>query len=135
MAELRMATALPNSLSGPGSDALSCEVWVQVTPDRLNTYAEPASVHGSNPSKNFFSREPMTALLLSIETDSPNWSSAAAFEAVSFACWDHTVPLVLTNTYADPDEEPESSSKGEPTRSVDPFKQTLRPKLSPVALS
>ena len=55
------------------------------------------------------SRAPLAA------KDSPNRTPATVSEAVSFCCWDHTVPA-RENTYTDPEFFPPSSSYRAPTR-------------------
>ena len=63
------------------------------SPERTNTYAEPASVPATVSTKY----APATTVSPEIATEAPNRSMGAASEAVSFCCSVHVSPE-RTNT-------------------------------------
>ena len=72
------ATDHPNTSLEAASEAVSLACWVQVTPERRKTYAEPAPL---------LSRyAPTTAVSPETATETPNSSDWAASEAMSLAC-------------------------------------------------
>ena len=123
------ATEKPNASFAAASLAVSFACWVQLVPVRTNTYAEPEFVPASSSHK-----APTTAVSPLIDAKKPNASPAAASLAVSFACWVQLVP-VRTNTYAEPESEPPSSSHLAPTTAVSPPTATEKPNASFAAAS
>ena len=79
----------PPAASAP---AVSLACWAQVTPERTNTYAEPASPAGLS-SKY----APTTTVSPDTAAEIPKRSPPAASEAVSLACWAQVTPE-RTNT-------------------------------------
>ena len=106
-------------------------VWDHVPSDPLsNTYAEPEF----SPSSSSLGA-PTTALEPDTDTLLPNWSPAAAPLAVSLVVWDHAPSDPLSNTYAEPELLPLSSSPNDPAIALAPEIDTLRPNASPNATS
>ena len=71
-------------------------------------------------------------MILFPETDTlwPNPSLSVPPLAVSFETSDHVPSELFSNTYAEPEPSPSSSSKGDPTTAIDPETDTLRPNSS-----
>ncbi len=84
-------TDWPNLSPAAPSEARSFCSWVQVVPERTNTYAEPV------PPLTKLVGAPSTTVFPDTDTEVPNHSSGAPSEAVSFCCWVQVVPE-RTNT-------------------------------------
>ena len=117
------ATEYPKKSSAAASAAVSLPCSAQVTPERTNTYAEPAPP--ASPGA------PTTAVSPETATEVPNWSFAAASEAVSLACWAQVTPE-RTNTYAEPVR---AAALFAPTTAVSAETATEVPKKLPAAAS
>ncbi len=71
--------------------------WLQIVPERTNTYAAPAST----PPGVSANSAPTTTVSPEIDTEMPKRSLHASSGATSFCCWLQVVPE-RTNTYAEP---------------------------------
>ena len=74
----------------------------------------------------------MTAVFPLIATDQPKWARAAASDAISL---NSSLPVLTSNTYAEPDLTPLSSFSFAPMTTVLPLAATDWPNLSPAAPS
>ena len=111
-------TEVPNWSASAASGAVSLACWLHTPPLRTNTYADPEN------EAAFLA--PTTTVSPLTDTENPNSSLPAASDAVSLVCWLHT-PSLRTNTYADPEIEPASSSPKAPTTAVSPLTDTENP--------
>ena len=94
-----------------------------------NTYAEPESLPLS-----LSPNAPATAVSPLSDTEKPKASKSAPSEAVSRDCWLQTVPR-RSNTYAEPDSSPLSSSRHAPITAMSLSTDAERPNSSPAAPS